>query len=403
MRILLLNHFPLTGSGSGVYTKNIAASLIKKGHDVCIIIPENEKVANKDGNIKIHPVYFQGGNNIEGELPFNFPCFTTHPRSTQTFYDLNDEQLDLYIAAFDKAIKEETEDFKPDIIHAGHIWILPYIASKYNIPLIITAHGTDLIGYKESKRFRLFAEEAATKAKAIITISKENSDLVMSCFQEAKDKITLIPNGYNSDVIYQEEVNKDEFLKQFGINKHYDKIVSFAGKFTHFKGIDVLLKAAKIYENDDTLTILAGDGELFNEMNELAQTLNLKNIVFIKNRPHEVLRKLYSIADVSLVPSRNEAFGLVVIEALACGTPVIGSNSGGIPDILTKETGILFEQENYQELASEVLNVLNGKVHFDRKYIAEDTLAKYSQDEFTESLVNIYDEAIKKQHKTLHR
>ncbi len=403
MRILLLNHFPLTGSGSGVYTKNIAASLIKKGHDVCIIMPENEVVSNQEDNIKIHPVYFQGGSHIEGELPFNFPCFTTHPRSTQTFYDLTDKQLDLYVEAFDKAIKEEIDNFQPDIIHAGHIWILPYIASKYNIPLIITAHGTDLLGYKESQRFRKIAEEAANHAQAIITISKENSDLVCECFESVKDKVILIPNGYNADIIYPEKVNKDEFLREFGINKHYDKIVSFAGKFTHFKGIDILLKAAKIYENDDTLTILAGDGELFNEMNELAKTLNLKNVVFIKNRPHEILRKLYSIADVSLVPSRNEAFGLVVIEALACGTPVIGTNSGGIPDILTKETGLLFEQENYHELALKVLDVLNGKVHFDRKYIAEDTLAKYSQDEFTESLVNIYDEALKKQNKTLHR
>lgn len=395
MKILLMNHFPLTGSGSGVYTKNIADSLIKKGHEVCIIFPENIEVPLLQDKIKMHPVYFSNGNNIKGEIPFNFPCFTTHPRSTQTYYDLTDEELQIYINAFKDALEEKIKEFKPDIIHAGHIWILPSIAANYNIPLIITAHGTDLIGYEESEKFRPYAENAAKHAESIITISEENSELVKKYFPFAKEKTILIPNGYNSDVFYPENVNKEEFLKQLGIIKNYKNIISFAGKFTHFKGIDILLKAAKIYENDDTLTLLAGDGELYDEMNKLAKTLNLKNVVFLRNRPHDILRKLYSIADVSLIPSRNEAFGLVVIEALACGAPVIGTNSGGIPDIITKEVGMLIEEENYEELADKIQDILNQKVKFDRNYNANYAKEKYSQDNFTSTLVDIYENGIK--------
>lgn len=396
-----MNHFPLTGSGSGVYTKNIADSLIKKGHEVCIIMPENTKTSLLENNIKIHPVYFKGGNNIEGELPFNFPCFTTHPRSTQTFYDLTEEELALYIHAFKSALEEEIENFKPDVIHAGHIWILPSIAANYDIPLIITAHGTDLIGYNETEQFRPWANHAVENAENIITISKENSDLVKQCFPYAEDKTILIPNGYNSDVFYPEEVDKDEFLKQFEIDKHYDKVISFAGKFTSFKGIDLLLKAAKIYEDDNTLTILAGDGELFEEMNNLAEELNLKDTIFIKNRPHETLRKLYSIADISLIPSRNEAFGLVVIEAMACGTPVIGTNSGGIPDIITEETGMLFEPENYEELAEKVKQIINKETTFNKEAIAEYTKETYSQDKFIGQLIDIYEKSVQNKKKHL--
>ena len=151
---------------------------------------------------------------------------------------------------------------------------------------------------------------------------------------------------------------------------------------------------------------MAGDGELFDEMNNLAQTLNLNNIVFIKNQPHEILRKLYSIADVSLVTSRSEAFGLVVIEAMACGTPVIGTNLGGIPDIITEDTGMLFEPENFEELAHKVKQILNKEVVFDRSYIAQSTKNKYSQDEFVGELINIYDEALqtsKTTEKNIHR
>ena len=101
MKILLINHFPLEGSGSGVYTKNIAKSLIKKGHEVCIIMPEN--ITNYDiiDNIKIHPVYFKDKEIIEGQLPFNFPCFTTHPRSIENFFDMDDDKIDKYISSFD--------------------------------------------------------------------------------------------------------------------------------------------------------------------------------------------------------------------------------------------------------------------------------------------------------------
>lgn len=390
-----MNHFPLTGSGSGVYTKNIADSLIKKGHEICIIFPENTEVPLLQDKIKMHPVYFKGGNNIKGEIPFNFPCFTTHPRSTQTYYDLTDEELQTYINAFKSALEEEIETFNPDVIHAGHIWILPSIAADYNIPLIITAHGTDLIGYEESEKFRPYAKNATKHAECIITISEENSELVKNFFPFAKEKTKLIPNGYNSDVFYPESINKEEFLNQLGITKTYKNIISFAGKFTYFKGIDVLLKAAKIYEDEDTLTLLAGDGELFDKMNKLAKELNLKNVVFLKNQPHDILRKLYSIADVSLIPSRNEAFGLVVIEALACGAPVIGTNSGGIPDIITKEVGMLIEEENYEELANKIKDILNQKVEFDRNTCSNYAKEKYSQDNFTSILVDIYENGIK--------
>jgi len=388
MRILLVNHFPLTGSGSGVYTENIASSLINLGHEVCVIFPENQKVDTY--NFKTHPVYFKYKENIKGQLSFNFPCFTTHPRSTKTFYELTKEELRLYEDAFRNAIENEIEAFKPDVIHTGHIWLLANLASSYDIPLIITAHGTDLIGYNNTSKFHKQAINAAQKAKYIITISKENEKVVKETFPFTKDKTIYIPNGFNENVFYPETLNKERFLKQIGIDKNYSKIVSFAGKFTYFKGIDVLLKAAKEYQREDTITLIAGDGELFDEMNKLANSLELKNIKFLGNRPHNTLRKIYSLADVSLVPSRSEAFGLVVIEAMACGAPVIGTNDGGIKDIITKETGILIEPEDYHSLSNYVNKILNNEINFNRDKIAKYTNKKYSQDNFTKKLIKVY-------------
>ena len=153
MRILLMNHFPLAGSGSGVYTMNIARALSRRGHDVCIIMPENEPLERLDvDGIALHPVYFNGCTHQAA--PFNFPCFTTHPRSVQTFADLSEGELKTYERMFRDALEDEVSTFKPDIIHCGHIWLQASYAADYSIPLVITAHGTDIIGYRESKRFR---------------------------------------------------------------------------------------------------------------------------------------------------------------------------------------------------------------------------------------------------------
>lgn len=385
MRVLLMNHFPLQGSGSGVYTVNIARALVRKGHEVCIIMPENEVLAELDvDGIRLHPVYFDSCS--ADALDFDFPCFTTHPRSVMTFYELDDAQVAAYEGAFRAAID-------PDVIHCGHIWLQASYAADYGIPLIITAHGTDLIGFQKSERFREQARKAFDTADAIITISKDSTALVNKLFGEP-EKVHLVRNGYDPTVFYPDESSVAEVLTRFDIDGDYDDIVSFAGKFAHFKGIDILLNAAALYERDGVATIIAGDGELFGEMTALAKELGLRHVHFVHNQPHDVLRHLYSCATVSLLTSRNEPFGLVAIEALACGAPVIASDEGGPLDIITPEVGLLFQSENPEDLAREVQLVLDGDIDFDREEVARYALENYSQDVSIDELIALYEAAI---------
>lgn len=392
MRVLLMNHFPLQGSGSGVYTINIARALVRKGHEVCIIMPENEELAELEMNgVHLHPVYFD--SCADDALDFNFPCFTTHPRSITTFYELDDAQMTAYETAFRAAIEDEIAAFNPDVIHCGHIWVQASYAADYGIPLVITAHGTDLIGFEESERFREQAKKAFDAASAVIAISKDNAALVERLFGNPQ-KVHLIQNGYDPTMFYPDACTVREILDHFDIKGNYDSIVSFAGKFTYFKGIDVLLNAAALYERDGVATLLAGDGELFDEMTALAKSLGLKHVYFLHNQPHEVLRRLYSCATASLLMSRNEAFGLVAIEALACGAPVIASNEGGPLDIITPQVGLLFQSENPEDLAREVQFVLDGDINFDHEEVAAYAREKYSQDVSIGALIALYEKAV---------
>ena len=382
MKVLMINQFPLTGGGSGFYTKNIAKSLTELGHEVYIIIPENTTKIEKIEGVTIKPVFFKRKEIIDGQLPFNFGCFTTHPRSNMTFNKYSDIQLEIYIKAFESAIEEVIEQFNPDIIHSGHIWILSNIASKYNIPTVITSHGTDIIGHNMWERFNKYSNEAIERCSKVITISDSNREDVLKAFPNSKDKIIHLRNGYDQNIFRRREYNKKEVLNEIGIDKNYENIVLFSGRLVEIKGVDVLLKAAKRYENGKTLTLIAGGGVLLEPLKEQAKELGLKDVVFLGNQTQKSLNKLYNIADVLAVPSRIEGFGLVAVEALACGTPVIATNQGGLPEFINEKVGALVEVEDDVALEKEISKILTGE----KKFNKED-LANYAKNNYAQNLV----------------
>lgn len=396
MRILLVNHFPLEGSGSGIYTKNLAKELSRKGHKVKVIFPEHQNITDKD--FETRPIIFKGENNADYEVNFNFPCFTSHPRSNNTFYKLNSEQIREYIKIIVNTTQEEADEFKPDIIHAQHLWITPYAALKTGLPYVVTAHGTDLKGFREDKRYHLYALKGAQNAKKIITISKQVDQDTKELYNIEDERRRIIQNGYDEELFRPKDITREEVLKKFNISKIPDYLVFFAGKLAHFKGVDILLKAAKIYGNQlngRVMTLIAGNGVLYDELVELKNSLGLKNTFFLGHINQAQLVDLYNIADVSTVPSRSEPFGLVAIEALACGTPVVGTNQGGLPDFIKENVGTLVDVEDDIALAKAIINELTRKDKEERRRRAyEYAFHNFSWKSRIKEVEEVYDKAI---------
>ncbi len=430
MKVLMINHFPLAGSGSGTYTKNLAVHMAQLGHEVCVILPENTDSFERVPGIRLHPVYFSpndgapglgaegtsataqpgagGANDALGtsmadRLPFNFPCFTTHPRSITAFDDLDEEQMAQYTRAFTAAIEEEIGANRPDVIHGQHVWVLPALAAGRGIPLVLTAHGTDLMGYDKWPKLRSYAETAMDACSAVISISKDNCELLEERFPQYKEKIVMMRNGYDPGVFYPEDVTREEVLGKYGVDPaDYEgrKIVSFAGKLAHFKGVDVLLDAIAIYETMEpaTLTLIVGDGDERDALHAQAKELGLQTVRFLGSVDQQALRYLYNIADVSLVPSRREPFGLVAIEAMACGIPVIATNQGGLPDFVNDSVGALCAPEDAEDLARTILATLEREEHTDmnawRADIAHYARTHYAQDTIIKELESLYKKAL---------
>ena len=211
--------------------------------------------------------------------------------------------------------------------------------------------------YDDQRKYEFYIREAKKSAKnseKIIVISDAQKEKFNQIFPFAANKVELLENGYDPKIFYVDKnIDKEEVFSKLTTDKtpdgkistDYDTLVLFVGKFADFKGIDSLLTAAKQYEEQGKeqgkkiLTLIVGSGALEKKLKAQAETLQLENTHFVGRQPHEVICKLQNLADVSLIPSRNEPFGLVVIEGTACGHPVIASNSGGIPGILntTKE------------------------------------------------------------------
>lgn len=394
MKILIINHSPFIGSGSGIYTMNIAKSLREAGEDVRVITAANSLEFPDMGDIGIHPIFFKYKDEVEGQIEFNVPCFDQYPTSDIVFYNMSKEQILIYENEFRKALEEELKNFKPDIIHTQHIWIWSSIATEYDIPTVITSHGSDMMGYDIDNSFGSYCIKAINECDKIITISKKNDEVVIKNFPEAKGKSVTLKNGYDPKIFFLQDLNRKQVLQGFGINKDYKKIVLYAGRLTENKGIDVLLNATKIYENEDALTIIAGGGGLLDDLKAQVERLKLKNVVFVGDQEQENLSKLYNIADVLAVPSRVEGFGLVAIEALACGTPVVATNKGGMTDFINDEVGALVDVEDEVMLEKEISKILNKEKVFDREKLSKYAENNYSQKVVINDLINMYKEII---------
>lgn len=471
MKILQVTGFPNNGAGSGTLITTQAEGLVKDGNEVCCILSENSSNFPRLAGVKYHMIPFtaeENAENIPGQLGFNFPMFTTHTRSTSTFWNMSLDEIKEIEQKYREAIAQEIAEFNPDVIHGQHNWIHNAVATEFDVPVVVTIHGTDLMGYERSinrlkelreqvhsgtlskdellrckeevekySHFVEMARKSAQSSKSIIVISEAQRQKFCELFPDQADKVEQITNGYNPDVFKVIPVDKSEVLASLTaqntadgkIPTDYDKVVTFVGKFADFKGIDVALDAAKKYEEEASkegvkvATIIVGSGALEQQLKAQAEDLNLQHTYFVGRQNHDVIRRIQNASDVSLVPSREEPFGLVAIEATACGHPVIATNNGGLcevvnntgkvikrnydantdaedPNILkpdegtvgtyTTPLGILIPQEDSDALATGVMDIVTGRKVFDGEQIAQFTKANYDQQVINNRLLDLF-------------
>jgi len=239
-----------------------------------------------------------------------------------------------------------------DIVH-GH-WLFPsgYVTSKLQKPYVITAYGIELFLAKENSLLRRFLKPSVEGADRIIAISRNTARKTRELFPLAKTKIirlgfSLLENG-------------DQEEERVG------NTILFVGRLVKRKGAEYLLKAFKHLEARIPVELMiVGDGPERKNLEMLVHDLNLRNVTFYGFIPQSHLKSFYQRASVFVLPAitdptgDTEGLGVVLLEAMSCGVPVIASCVGGIPDIITDgKTGLLVEEKNSIQLAEAIKALL---------------------------------------------
>jgi glycosyltransferase involved in cell wall biosynthesis len=227
---------------------------------------------------------------------------------------------------------------KPDVLHVPH----------YNVPIfyrgkmVVTIHDlTHLVlpEFLPNKFAYLYAKFmiwlALKKATKVITVSENTKKDILNMFKVNPDKIEVIYNGVGEEFVKKDKKEIEYLYDKFSIPRN-KKIIMYVGNLKPHKNLERLLEAySKINEKEKTCLMLVGKAfSNYNTLGQKEQDLNIQNqVIHTGIVIQEELVDLYNLADLFVFPSLYEGFGIPILEALACGTPVICSNNSSIPEV----------------------------------------------------------------------
>jgi D-inositol-3-phosphate glycosyltransferase len=262
--------------------------------------------------------------------------------------------LDQYIPAFARHIEDfaRREQKSYDLLHS-HYWLSGLagrqLAARWRVPHLIMfhtlAHLKQLANPADVESALRLATERQLIAQAdriIATTADERTQMMRHC-GATSGQVEVIPCGV--DLRRFQLVNREVARARLSLNTDAP-VLLFVGRLDPFKGPDVFLKAAAMMQKKAQLLIVGGNGTgdpEIEKLHRLACDLRLqKRVHFLGARPQEELPLIYSAADVTVVPSYHESFGMAAAESLACGTPVVATRAGGLMTVVRHgETGYL--------------------------------------------------------------
>jgi D-inositol-3-phosphate glycosyltransferase len=300
----------------------------------------------------------------------------------------------------------EREGKAYDLLHS-HYWLSAWAAEQLKvqlkIPHVVTFHTLGEVKNRArpaemEPELRLDGErKVIAVADSIIAFTAEEKDNLVRIYEAQPAKVKVIPCGV--DLALFHPMDKEKARSELGFLDH-SKILLFAGRIQPFKGIDILLRTvASLEDRDDLcLLILGADSESGDEvarLRSLSGELGIGDTVtFLGAVEHERMPLFYCAADICVVPSYHESFGLVALEALACSTPMVASRVGGLATFIQNgETGYLIDELSPEAFAQR-LELLLADEELRRRMgdAARSSVMKYSWSKVADKVLRVYEE-----------
>ena len=286
------------------------------------------------------------------------------------------------------------------LLHVPHF----NIPVMYRGKLVVTVH--DLIYLRDAKASKSrwgkpYAEflfrYIGKKAAAILTVSEYTKNDLLNFFPEISPEKVFVTHQAASPLFFpvHEPAILDSTRKRFGFSKPF---VLFVGSLKEHKNIPVLIRAVLALRSEKKMEIelvIVGrrdpkNKELWNKIQE-----NSSSVKYLGELPDADLALLYNLADVFVLPSYREGFGLPVIEAMACGVPVIVSNRASLPEI-AGGAGLVFDPDRVDELSALMYNVISDRLM--RKNLSEQGIARaahFSWENTAQKTMEVYDKVLR--------
>lgn len=401
MNILIATEafYPDTIGGAHTYVYNLAKHLVKRGHTVCLLTLKIKKETPSE-------------EMLDGVHIFRYNSAPTEPLvfiRRPVLSIINSYRL------FNKLVRKNNFDVI-NFHSALPAFSISFSAKAKKIPKIYTFHSSmhkDVLIQTKEKRYLPFVlkglilltikfiEKRIYKySDKILVLSNFSKEYLVDNFKQPVSKIAIIPGGVD---IATFKIPENKSAVRAKLNLPQEKIIiATARRLVTRMGLENLIYAVKnvVDKNKNVLLLIMGEGFLKSRLNEIIEKNNLeKYIKLLGAKPIEELVVFYQAADFFVLPTQfAEWFGLVTIEALACGLPVLGTPIGGTSEILRKlDEGLLFKGTSSEEIAAGIINFIDSGRNIDkrqercRKFVIDN----YSWDKIIIEIENLYESMIK--------
>ncbi len=344
---------PLIEGGLARHVRKLSEALVRRGAEVHVLTRggDQETVEETVAGVQIHRI-------VEPERPTDLAEFVTWVER------MNSDMLALGVDLGDR--------FDFDLVH-GHDWLVAsacdHLARRYGCPLITTIHATEYgrhqgwVDKHPQSHIHGVEKWITNRSEKVITCSDFMREQVEDIFAVEAGKVTVIPNG-----IDPEDLPREDPAELLRLRSEFadpgQNLILLIGRLVYEKGFQLALEAMpKVIEAvPDTRFLVAGSGTHEAELHRLAEDLGLMDHgTFLGWIGDDVLHSLYRIADLTVVPSIYEPFGLVALEAMASECPVIAADTGGLREVVPVEgAGLRFRPKDPEDLAEAAIQVLSS-------------------------------------------
>lgn len=334
-----------TFGGSGVLATELGKALADKGHTVHFITYQQPvRLTGFRANILYHEV------RVPTYPLFDYPPYESALSSTMVDVVKNNN-IDLLHVHY-------------AIPHASSAYMAKKILEKENkyVPTITTLHGTDITLVGRDKTYAPVVAFSINQSDAITAVSENLKQETYKTFNIEKD-IEVIHNFVDVRRFARKPI--DAFRKVIAPNN--ERIILHASNFRKIKRIEDVVKIFKnLNEVIPSKLLLVGDGPERPVIEELARALNLIDEIRFVGKQQD-MEEIFAIADLFLLPSEYESFGLSALEAMAAGAPVVATNVGGLPEIIIQgENGYMGEIGNVEQMGNYAIEILKDEDTFQR-------------------------------------